>query len=380
MNYDPALPSVADMAVRARKRIPGFAFDYLEGGIGNEECLRRNRSDLNDVILWPRYLTDVTEVDTRCKLFGHQYDLGLGVSPVGLGNMMWPNAEVHLASAAQEANIPYVLSTMSTTPLETIAELAPDVGWFQLYVPREHDVMQDMIKRVDNAGFNALVITVDLPIGAKRDKELKNGLILPFRLTPRLFKQAICRPTWSLLTLRYGIPNFVNLAPYGKVENINHLGEFLTHFFTSGVTPERIREIRSLWQGPLIIKGPLRSADLEQCHALGVDGVIISNHAGRQLDAAPSSIKALSQLPQHLHNKLTVIIDSGIRAGLDVIRAKALGARAAFSGRSFLYAMAAVGSDGGRQVIEIYRDEIKRSLQQLGCKEFESMDASWLEP
>ncbi|MCG8379147.1 MAG: alpha-hydroxy-acid oxidizing protein, partial [Proteobacteria bacterium] len=142
MNYDPALPSVADMAVRARKRIPGFAFDYLEGGIGNEECLRRNRSDLNDVILWPRYLTDVTEVDTRCELFGHQYDIGLGVSPVGLGNMMWPNAEVHLASAAQKANIPYVLSTMSTTPLETIAELAPDVGWFQLYVPREHDVMQ----------------------------------------------------------------------------------------------------------------------------------------------------------------------------------------------------------------------------------------------
>jgi len=378
MNYDPKLPSVADMADKARQRIPGFALDYLEGGIGGEYCLQRNRSALDDVLLWPHYLRDVSEVDLRCELFGHHYELGIGASPVGLANMMWPNAEVHIATAAQQANVPYILSTMSTTPLEKIAELAPDVSWFQLYVPKKRDVMKDIIKRVSDAGFKALVVTVDLPIGAKRDKELKNGLILPFRLTPRLIKQAMMRPYWSMLTLKYGIPQFINLTPYDKVKDIEHLGEFLTQFFCSGVSVERIQEIRKLWQGPLIIKGVQRAADIEQCHALGVDGVIISNHAGRQLDAAPSSINALSQVPEDLRNKMTVLLDSGIRNGLDVVRARALGARAAFSGRSFLYAMAAAGHDGGRQVIEIYRDEIKRTLQQLGSVSFEAMDDSWL--
>lgn len=379
MKYNPKLPSVADMAVMARQRIPGFALDYLEGGIGGEYCLQRNRTDLDDVLLWPHYLRDVPEVDLTCELFGHTYDLGIGASPVGLANMMWPNAEVHIATAAQEANVPYILSTMSTTSLEEIAALAPDVSWFQLYVPKERDVMKDIIKRVDDAGFNALVITVDLPIGAKREKELKNGLILPFRLTPRLIQQAMMRPRWSMLTLKYGIPEFINLSPYGEINNVDHLAEFLTEFFCSGVSTERIKEIRELWQGPLIVKGVQRIADIEQCHALGVDGVIISNHAGRQLDAAPSSIHALSQIPENLRNKITLLLDSGIRNGLDVVRARALGAKAAFSGRSFLYAMAAAGNDGGRQVIEIYRDEITRTLQQLGCVNFENMDGSWLE-
>ena len=379
MNYNPALPSVADMADKARKRIPGFAFDYLEGGIGGEYCLRRNRSDLDNVLLWPRYLTDVTDVDTRCDLFGHTYDLGIGVAPVGLGNMMWPNSEVHLATAAQRANVPYVLSTMSTTPLEKIIELAPDVAWFQLYVPRDKDVMQDLINRVRESGYKVLVVTADIPVGAKRDKELKNGLILPFKFTPRIIGQALFRPVWTIQTLRYGIPRFINLSPYGELKNIKHLGEFLTRFFTSGVTTERIKEIRELWDGPLVIKGLQRIANIEECVSLGVDGVIVSNHAGRQLDAAPSSISAMSLLPEYLHNKTTVLFDSGVRSGLDVVRAKAMGAKAAFSGRSFLYAMAAAGHVGGQQVIEIFRDEITRTLQQLGCTKFESMDGSWLQ-
>lgn len=379
MKYNPALPCVRDMAEKARKRIPRFAFEYLESGIGGEDCLQRNRSDLDKVLLWPRYLCDVSRVDTRCELFGHTYDLGIGVSPVGLGNMMWPDTEVHLASAAQQANIPYVFSTMGTTPLEEIAELAPDVAWFQLYVPRDRQVMQDLIGRVRHSGFNVLVITVDLPVGAKRDKELKNRLILPFRLTPRLLGQVLLRPAWAMQTLIHGVPQFVNLLPYGDVKNINHLGEFLTHFFTPGVTIERIREIRELWQGPLIIKGLQRASEMEACHQLGVDGAIVSNHAGRQLDAAPSSINALGLLSEFIRNKMTIMLDSGIRSGLDVVRARALGAQAVFSGRSFIYAMAAAGKDGGRQVIEIYRDEITRTLQQLGCTEFESMNASWLQ-
>lgn len=379
MKYNPKLPGIAEMAERARRQIPAFALSYLESGIGGEFCLQRNRSDLDDVILWPRYLRDVGEIDTGCELFGHQYDLGIGVSPVGLGNMMRPNAEPELAKAAQKANIPYIFSTMGTTRLERIAELAPDVCWFQLYVPRDREVMKDMINRVSESGYNALVVTVDLPVGAKRDKELKNGLNLPFRLTPKLLAQVMMCPGWALQTLRYGTPRFVNLVPYGANEQIKHLGEFLTQFFMPGVTVERLKEIRELWSGPLIIKGPQLPGDIEKCRQLGADGVIISNHAGRQLDAAPSSTHALQSLPDYAHDNLTIMLDSGIRSGLDVVRARVLGAKAAFSGRSFIYSMAAVGADGGRQAIEIFRDEITRTLQQIGCNEFSLLDKSWLE-
>ncbi len=378
MKYNPGLPSIFDMEQRAKKRMPGFAWDYLSGGISEEKSLSRNRSDLSQVLLCPRYLTDVGQVDTSCELFNHRYDLGVGISPVGLSNMMWPHAESHLARAAKQANIPYTLSTMGTTPLETIAKLAPDVAWYQLYVPRDRSVMQDLIERVKNAGFKVLVITVDIPVGAKRDKELKNGLILPFTFTPKIIAQTLTRPAWLVKTLQQGIPRFINLAPYGDLKNVKHLGEFLTQFFMPGVTLERIKQIRELWQGPLVIKGLQHSDDIQRCYDAGIDGVIVSNHGGRQLDAAPSSIHALQQLDPEIQQKLTIMIDSGIRTGLDVVRSKVAGAQMAFSGRSFLYAMAAAGDDGGRQVIEILRDEMTRTLQQIGCTEFAQLDRRWL--
>lgn len=378
MKYNPRLPSVTDMEARARQRIPRFAWDYLSSGIGHEHGLNRNRSDLDDVLLWPRYLTDVGEVNLGCNLFGQHYDLGIGIAPVGLANMMWPEAETHLARAAQKANIPYILSTMGTTPLEEIARHAPDVGWFQLYVPRDRDVMKDLVKRVQQSGFKVLVVTVDIPVGAKRDKELKNGLILPFRFSPSIVTQALLKPTWLLNTLRQGVPRFINLAPYGDLHDVKHLGEFLTRFFVPGVTMERIREIRQLWSGPLVIKGLLRSEDIEQCRAAGVDGVVVSNHGGRQLDAAPSSVAALGKLHASVTDQFPILFDSGVHSGLDIVRARALGASFTLSGRSFLYAVAAAGKEGAGQVIEIFRDEITRSLQQLGCTRFEAMNSQWL--
>ncbi len=378
MKYNPKVPSIKDMALLARKRIPRFALEYLEGGIGEELGLRRNRDDLNNIILCPRYLENVEAVDTTCELFGRSYDLGVGVSPVGLGDMMWPRAEQVLSSTAQEMNIPYILSTMSTTPLEDIARMAPDVSWFQLYVPKDPDIMQDLINRVKNAGYKILVITVDIPVGAKRDRELKNGLNLPFNLTPALLIQIAMRPRWVFETLINGVPRFVNLDAYVNSADIRHLGEFLTSFFMCGVTRERIRMIRSLWQGPLVIKGLLHADDIEAAIELGADGVIVSNHAGRQLDAAPSSVQALLKLPEQLRQKTTIMMDSGIRTGLDVVRARALGAQACFSGRSFMYSIAGVGKDGARQAIEILRDEIIRTLQQLGCNQYQAMDSTWL--
>jgi (S)-mandelate dehydrogenase len=377
MTYDSRYPAIADLKLRAKRRLPNFAFDYVDNAIDEEDAKQRNRQAFRDIILTPRYLRDVSTVDTNATLFGTEYSLGFGVSPVGLGNMMWPGAELALARAAQAARIPHVLSTFSTTDLDLIAEAAPDVCWFQLYVPRKLDVMEDLIGRVKRAGFNALVVTVDIPVGAKRNRELKNSLKLPFSLTPRMIWQSLTHPTWALATLAHGAPDFVNIARY-RTDKGNTLSEFVSSMTIPGLPLERLHKIRELWDGPLIVKGLQAEENFRQAIECGADGIIISNHGGRQLDAAPATIDTLRHLPDDIADKVTVMVDSGARTGLDVLRAKALGAKAVFSGRSFYYGMGALGAAGANQVIEIFRDEITRSLKQLGCRRFEDLDATWV--
>lgn len=377
MTYDSRYPAIADLKLRAKRRLPNFAFDYVDNAIDEEDAKQRNRQAFRDIILTPRYLRDVSTVDTNATLFGTEYSLGFGVSPVGLGNMMWPGAELALARAAQAAHIPHVLSTFSTTDLDLIAEAAPDVCWFQLYVPRKLDVMEDLIGRVKRAGFNALVVTVDIPVGAKRNRELKNRLKLPFGLTPRMIWQSLTHPTWALATLAHGAPDFVNIARY-RTDKGNTLSEFVSSMTIPGLPLERLHKIRELWDGPLIVKGLQAEENFRQAIECGADGIIISNHGGRQLDAAPATIDTLRHLPDDIADKVTVMVDSGARTGLDVLRAKALGAKAVFSGRSFYYGMGALGAAGANQVIEIFRDEITRSLKQLGCRRFEDLDATWV--
>ena len=377
MHYDTRYPGIADLKARARKRLPNFAFDYVNGAIDDERGKQRNREAFHNLHMTPRYLRDVTTVDLTVSLFDRQYAMPFGVPPVGLGNMIWPGSETALAQAAQKANIPYILSTFSTTDMRQIAELAADVCWFQLYVPQTVSVMQDLIAQVKNAGFHVLVVTLDIPVGAKRNRELKNGLQLPFRLTPNMVHQALTHPLWSWQTLRHGMPDFVNVARY-RTRADQALSEFITQFNMKGVTAERLRLIRRLWSGPLVVKGVQYPQDALEAMHIGVDGVIISNHGGRQLDAAPSSIDSLRQLPDAVHQNMAVMIDSGVRSGLDVVRSKALGAQMAFSGRSCFYAVGALGGNGAQQVVEIYRDEITRTLQQLGCVSFAAMDGSWL--
>jgi len=273
MNYDTRYPSVADLKKLAKKRIPNFAFDYVDGGIDEEHGKRKNRDAWHEIELTPRYLKDVTNADTTTRVFGHNYSLPIGVPPVGLGNMMWPGAEIALAKAAQKHNVPYILSTFSTTKLEDIAQVAPDVCWFQLYVPQK---------------VKALVITLDIPVGAKRNRELKNGLKLPFSITPKIIWQSMIHPTWAMQTLTHGQPDFVNVLQYKDGPNFE-LAAFITNFAMNGVTRERIEMIRSMWDGPLVLKGVQYDQDFRDALDIGVDGVVISNHGGRQLDAAPAS-------------------------------------------------------------------------------------------
>lgn len=377
MKYDSRYPSVADLKLRAKKQIPNFAYDYVDGGIDEELGKKRNRDGFDEIIITPRYLTDVTYTNIESELFGRKYSFALGVPPIGLGNMMWPGAELTLAQAAQSANIPYVLSTFSTTLLEEIADQSGDVCWFQLYVPKKQSVMKEIIERVKKAGFNALVVTLDIPVGAKRNREIKNGLQLPFRFTPNIIWQSMIHPQWALKTLMHGAPDFVNVLPYKEGPD-QRLSEFISNFSMAGVTLERLREIRSLWDGPLILKGIQYGQNMLDAINLGVDGFIVSNHGGRQLEAAPSSMQTLKELPDEIHQKATIMIDSEVRTGMDVVRAKAMGADFSFSGRSFFYGMGAMGKKGANQVIEIYRDEITRTLQQIGCNEFKQLDRSWV--
>jgi len=260
VQYDHRYPSVDDLSVRAKRRIPKFAFDYLDSAIDGELCKKRNNQDLQKVNLIPRYFRSVEHTDLSVQLFGDTYQMGFGIPPVGLGNMLWPGAETALACAAQSARIPYILSTYSTTEMELIAELAPDVSWFQLYVPQDRSSMKDLIRRARDSGFKALVVTLDIPVGAKRNRELKNGLKLPFQFTPQMVWQIMSKPAWALETLIQGAPDFVNVKRYGQDSNMN-LGEFITRFAMHGISAERLREIRQLWDGSLVLKGLQSPAD-----------------------------------------------------------------------------------------------------------------------
>ncbi len=376
-SYDTRYPAISDLKARAKKRIPNFSFDYVDGGIDQEHGKARNRNAWHEIDLIPRYLCDVSNADLSTRIFDKDYALPFGVPPIGLGNMMWPGAEMALATAAQKANMPYILSTFSTTPLEEIAAAAPDVAWFQLYVPKKVEVMKDLLAKVKAAGFNALVVTLDIPVGAKRNRELKNGLKLPFSFTPKIIWQCATHPTWALSTLKHGQPDFVNVLEYKEGPN-EGLAQFITNFNMHGVTRERIELIRQVWDGPLVLKGVQHEPDIQAALEIGIDGVIVSNHGGRQLDAAPTSVQSLQDLASYADKGMTMMVDSGIRTGTDVVRAKALGAQMAFSGRSFFWGMGALGLAGAEQVVGIYQDEIDRTLKQVGCASFREMDGGWL--
>lgn len=297
MDYDTRLPGVDDLKRRARRRIPSFAFDYLEAGIDREVGKRRNRKAFDAVRLRPCYLRDASTADMEVTIFGKRYAMPFGVAPVGLGNMMWPQAERVLAAAAQQANIPYVLSTFSTTDLGEIAQTAPDVCWFQLYVPQEPAALKDLLARVKAAGFHVLVVTVDIPVGAKRNRELKNGLKLPFSFTWSIVWQAMTHPRWALATLRRGRPDFVNVQRY-RSGPTTELAEFITNFSVHGVSREHLRTIRKIWTGPLVVKGIQHPQDALDAMHLGADGLVLSNHGGRQSAGADGLARNIERGPR----------------------------------------------------------------------------------
>jgi len=368
-SYNPQYPSVSDLKRKARKRIPQFAFDYLEGGCNDELNVFRNEEDLKQIELMPQYLKKHNGADMRTELFGHKYDAPFGIAPVGLQGLMWPNSPEILAKAAVAHNIPYILSTVSTSSIERIAELTDSRFWFQLYHPTENELRDDILRRLEAVQCKVLVVLIDVPSFGLRYREIKAGLSMPPKNSIRNFWQAAKRPAWSLETLKTGIPSFATLQPYMKKGmDMKQLGKFMNATFTGRVDAEKVQAIRDKWKGHLVVKGVVSEHDAELCAQIGVDGIIVSNHGGRQIDAGESTIRSLNRLAENYKHKYRIMIDSGLRSGPDIGRALACGAEFCFMGRPFMYGVGALGKAGGDHTIAMFKAQLMQLMEQLGCE------------
>jgi len=369
LKYNSQYPSVSDLKRKAKKRIPKFAFDYLEGGCNDEVNLLRNETDFQQIQMRPQYLKKHNGVDMSVDLFGHRYAAPIGISPIGLQGLMWPNAPEILAKAALKHNIPYILSTVSTSSIERIAEVSEGQSWFQLYHPTENRLRDDILKRLAAVECPVLVVLVDVPSFGLRYREIKSGLSMPPRMDIKNFFQAATRPAWAFETLRVGIPEFATLKPYmSKDLDLKQLGKFMNDTFTGRVDAEKIAAIRDIWKGKLVIKGIVSEEDTQKAISLGADGIIVSNHGGRQIDSGESTIGPLKNLADKYGDRLKIMIDSGLRSGPDVAKALAYGADFTFMGRPFMYGVSALGKRGGDHTIAMLKAQLKQVMEQLGCE------------
>lgn len=370
--YNPKYPSIEDLRIRAKKRIPRFAFEYLDGGCNEDVNLRRNTSEIREVELKPQYLSEHSGSEMDTELFGHVYNAPFGIAPIGLQGLMWPGSPEILARAAFEHNIPFILSTVSTSNIETIGEITQGRAWFQLYHPTEDRLRDDLIKRADSAGCPVLVILCDVPTFGYRPRDIRNGLAMPPKMTLANMLQITIRPRWTLQTLKQGRPSFASLKPYmPKGLNLKELGGFMDETFSGRLNDEKIKPIRDMWKGKLVLKGVASEEDTERAIRLGIDGIIVSNHGGRQLDAGQSTIKPLIKIAAKYGAKITVMMDSGIRSGPDVARVLASGAKFTFLGRSFMYGVAALGTAGGNHTISILKSQLQQVMEQICCERTE---------
>ncbi|MEP7320092.1 MAG: alpha-hydroxy acid oxidase [Panacibacter sp.] len=369
IKYNTNYPSNDDLIKKAKRKMPRFAFEYLDGGCNEDVNLYKNTAELRAVELKPYYLTKHTASDMKTELFGHVYDAPFGIAPVGLQGLIWPNAPEILAVAASQHNIPFILSTVSTSSIERISELTEGKAWFQLYHPAENSVRDSIIKRAEAAHCPVLVILCDVPTFGFRPRDIRNGLAMPPKMTLRNFLQIMGKPEWAVKTLLHGQPAFETLKPYmPKGLNMKQLGLFMNKTFSGRLNEEKIAPIRDMWKGKLVLKGVASEADTEMAIKLGLDGIIVSNHGGRQLDAGQSAVKSLQPIVENYKGKIKIMMDSGIRSGPDVARTLASGADFTFMGRSFMYGVGALGNDGGNHVISMLKTQLQQVMEQICCK------------
>lgn len=379
--FSPRFPSVEHLREGARRRLPRFAFEYLEGGCNSEVNLRRNTEEIREVQLKPWYLSDYAGASLETELFGKTWDAPFGVSPIGLQGLIWPGATEILAAAAHRHNIPFIVSTVATASIETVAEITEGNAWFQLYHPAEDELRDKLLERAREAGIGVLVILADTPTFAWRPKEIRNGLSIPPKMSLRNIAQMMRHPTWSFGQLAAGAPEFQTMKPYIPPGlSMKHLGLFMNRTFSGRLSGDRIAAIRDRWDGKLVVKGIVNEEDAEKAIGLGVDGMIVSNHGGRSLDRGESTIRPLSRLAAEFGDRTTVMIDSGVREGPDIAAALASGARFAFLGRSFMYGVGALGRTGGDHTITMLKRQLQQVMEQVGCERAQDLPNHLIRP
>lgn len=361
----------ADLREAARRRLPKGLFEFMDRGNDDEVAMRDNRAAMESIKLMPRVLSDVSARDQSIKLFGKKQQMPVIVAPTGSAGLAWHEGEIAIARAAKAHGVPFTLALGSMTKLERVAAEAGGTLWFQFYMWPDRKLSHQVIARAKEAGFEALVFTVDTPVAPGREYNLKNGMTIPFKFTTRNTLDVLAHPRWLAgVWLRYmmttGTPRYQNF-PQETQTKITALPMGRSSNFCPNITWDDVRELRKLWPRKLIVKGIQHPADAVLAADCGADAVVISNHGGRVLDAAPVPILTLPQVVDAVGKRITVIVDSGFRRGADVIKALALGANAVMLGRAPLHGVAAAGEAGALRALQIYRDEIDRVLALVGC-------------
>ena len=360
------IANIEDLRRLARRRLPRALFEFVDGGAHDEVTLRANREDFQRLNLLPRALTDVSERSQSVTLFKQTYSSPLILAPTGLPGVLWPHGAMAAARAAEHAGVGFCLSTMSTSSIEEISRALTRPIWFQLYVMRDRELARSMMLRARTAGCAVLVITVDLQLQGLRERDIRNGLTIPPRFRPSSAAGFATRPGWVWRYITGPRVTLANFVGTGHGEDMFTIADFVNSQFDQSVTWKDIDWVRSIWDGPLVLKGVLNPDDARLAVQHGIDGLLVSNHGGRQLDGAPSAIAALPGIVDVVDGKLDVVLDGGVRRGTDVLKALALGAKACMIGRPFLYGLAAQGGAGVTKALEIFRREIDVGLALLG--------------
>ena len=362
--------SIADLRRMAQRRLPRALFDFYDGGAEDESTLRANRDAFERCRLRPRVLLDVAEVDASTTLLGAPSALPLAIAPTGAPGFGWPGADVAIAQAAAAVGIPYSLSSSGTTSIEAIAREAPGRLWFQAYVLKDRAYFEDMIRRAEGSGYEGLMITVDLPVGGKRERDFRNDFSIPFRFTPKNLLDFALHPRWAARIARHGMPAMETLSGLAKTgsasPSASAIASSVGRNYDPGFDWARLQQVRDLWPRKLIVKGIAHPDDAVRLAGMGVDAVVVSNHGGRQLDGAAATLDLLPAVVAGVRGRIPVLVDGGVRRGGDVLKALALGAQAVLVGRATLYGAVAAGAPGADRALAILRDEIERGMRLCG--------------
>jgi L-lactate dehydrogenase (cytochrome) len=363
--------SASDYRELARQRLPRFLFEYIDGGSYAEVTLRRNIADLERVALRQRVMRDVAAIDTSTQLFGQRLAMPVALAPVGLSGLNARRGEVQAARAAHAAGVPFCLSTVSACSIDEVARAVPQPFWFQLYMIRDRGFMQSLLQQARSAKCSALVFTVDMPVPGSRYRDVRSGLAGASGLRGELRRigQALARPAWAWDVGVMGRPHHLgNVAPVlGPNTGLEDFFAWMRNNFDPSVTWRDLEWVRAQWDGPLIVKGILDAEDAREAATRGADGIVVSNHGGRQLDGVPSTAHALPAIAQAVGDRTTVLVDGGVRSGLDVARMLALGARGVLIGRAWAYALAGAGEAGVRHVLQLLEAELRVAMALTGC-------------